>query len=254
MSLILGHPIPTLPGPLQWCAFSCQLWTTSEWWPATGSLRSTVWSAVSYMWDSRPDAYSGACSQGVCCPWSARVLSKVSDACISGTLVMSTFPLHKDGGERNSSSWRPWLHEPIQRFLVLLVWANFVKARHLSMKAATDLEFRIWQNRGASLVVQWLRTRLPTQETQVRALVQKDPTRHGATKPMRHNHWACALEPASHNYWARVPQLLKHTRLEPVLPTKESTTMRSPSTATKSSPHAPQLEKKARTKTQCSQK
>ena len=24
----------------------------------------------------------------------------------------------------------------------------------------------------------------------------------GATKPERHNYWACALEPASHNYWS----------------------------------------------------
>ena len=31
----------------------------------------------------------------------------------------------------------------------------------------------------------------------------------GATKPVQHNYWACALEPTSHNYWARVPQLLK---------------------------------------------
>ena len=28
----------------------------------------------------------------------------------------------------------------------------------------------------------------------------------GATKPVRHNYWACALEPASHNYWACVPR------------------------------------------------
>ena len=46
------------------------------------------------------------------------------------------------------------------------------------------------------------------QETRVRALVWEDPTCHGATKPVHHNYWACALEPASHNYWARVPQLL----------------------------------------------
>ena len=24
----------------------------------------------------------------------------------------------------------------------------------------------------------------------------------GATKPVHHNYWACALEPASHNYWS----------------------------------------------------
>ena len=43
------------------------------------------------------------------------------------------------------------------------------------------------------------------QGTRVRALVQEDPTCCGTTKPVRHN------------YWARVLQLLKPTRLEPVL-------------------------------------
>ena len=62
---------------------------------------------------------------------------------------------------------------------------------------------------GTSLVAQWLRIRLPMQGTRVRALVREDPTCRGATKPMRHNYWACTLEPMSHSYWARVPQLLK---------------------------------------------
>ena len=62
----------------------------------------------------------------------------------------------------------------------------------------------------ASLVAQWLRIRLPMQGTQVRALVREDPTYCRATKP------------ASHNYWACVPQLLKPTRLEPVLHNKRS--------------------------------
>ena len=60
------------------------------------------------------------------------------------------------------------------------------------------------------------------QGTRVRALVWEDPTCHGATKPVRHNNWACALEPASHNYWAHVPQLLKPMCLEPVLRNKRS--------------------------------
>ena len=38
------------------------------------------------------------------------------------------------------------------------------------------------------------------QGTRVQALVQEDPTCRGATKPVLHNYWACALEPASHNY------------------------------------------------------
>ena len=60
-----------------------------------------------------------------------------------------------------------------------------------------------------SLVVQWLIIRLPMQGTQVQSLVREAPTCRGATKPVHHNYWACALEPAHHNYWALVPQLLK---------------------------------------------
>ena len=89
---------------------------------------------------------------------------------------------------------------------------------------------------GASPVVQWLRIRLPMQGTRVRALVREDSTCRGATKPVRHNYWACALEPMSHNYWARAPRAL-------ALQQREATAMRSPCTATKSSPCSPQLEK-----------
>ena len=39
-----------------------------------------------------------------------------------------------------------------------------------------------------SLVVQWLRIRLPVQGTRVRALVQEDPTCRRATKPVHHNY------------------------------------------------------------------
>ena len=88
--------------------------------------------------------------------------------------------------------------------------------------------------RGTFLVAQWLRIRLPMQGTRVQVLVQKYSTCHGATKPVRHNYWACtpkpvshnywacALEPTSHKYWALVPQLLKPVRLEPVLHNKRS--------------------------------
>ena len=51
-----------------------------------------------------------------------------------------------------------------------------------------------------SLVVQWLRILLPMEGTRVQSLVQEHPTCLGATKPMRHNYRACALEPTSHNY------------------------------------------------------
>ena len=60
------------------------------------------------------------------------------------------------------------------------------------------------------------------QGTRVRAVVWEDPTCCGATKPVHHNYWACALEPTSHNYSAHVPQLLKPVRLEPVLRNKRS--------------------------------
>ena len=36
-----------------------------------------------------------------------------------------------------------------------------------------------------------------------------------ATKLMRHNYSACALERGSHNYWAHPQQLLKPTSIEP---------------------------------------
>ena len=51
-----------------------------------------------------------------------------------------------------------------------------------------------------SLVVQWTRIHLPMQGTRVRPLVFEYPTCHGATKPMSHNYWACALEPVHHNH------------------------------------------------------
>ena len=47
------------------------------------------------------------------------------------------------------------------------------------------------------------------QGTRVWFLVQEVPTCYGATKPVRHNYWACTLETRSHNYWAHILQLLK---------------------------------------------
>ena len=45
---------------------------------------------------------------------------------------------------------------------------------------------------GTSLVAQWLRICLPVQGTQVRSLVQEDPTCCRATKPVSHNYWSRA--------------------------------------------------------------
>ena len=67
-----------------------------------------------------------------------------------------------------------------------------------------DKEDVVW----ASQVAQWLRTHLPMQGTRVRALVREDPTCHGATKPVRHNYWACVPQLLSLCCRAREPQLL----------------------------------------------
>ena len=80
--------------------------------------------------------------------------------------------------------------------------------------------YHLKPQKWTSLVVQWLRICLPMHRTWGWALVREDPTCRGATKPMRHNYWACALEPMSHNYWAHVLQLLKPARLEPALRNK----------------------------------
>ena len=52
---------------------------------------------------------------------------------------------------------------------------------------------------GSSLVAQWQRIHLPTQETRVRSLVHEDPTGCGATKPALQL-LSCALDPESHDY------------------------------------------------------
>ena len=98
-----------------------------------------------------------------------------------------------------------------------LVWA--VMLQHIIGYLAFVMKTNLFKkfNKGTSMVAQWLRTRLPMQGTRVQALVREDPTCRGATKPVRHNYWACAPESASCNYWAHMLQLLKPARLEPVL-------------------------------------
>ena len=54
------------------------------------------------------------------------------------------------------------------------------------------------------------------QETQVGSLIWEDPTWQGATKPVPHNHRACALGPGSRSYGVPMPQLLQPMDLEPV--------------------------------------
>ena len=55
------------------------------------------------------------------------------------------------------------------------------------------------------LVAQWLRVHLLMQETWIWSLVWEDPRCHRATKPIRHNYRACALEPGNSTAEARVP-------------------------------------------------
>ena len=52
---------------------------------------------------------------------------------------------------------------------------------------------------ASSLVAQWQRIHLPTQETRVRSLVREDPAGCGATKPALQL-LSCALDPESHDY------------------------------------------------------
>ena len=110
-------------------------------------------------------------------------------------------------------------HCPLLSFSYF-IWFSLKKFKILYM--LLEKQFNEHRSLRASLVVQWLRIRLPMQGTWVRAPVREDPTCRGATKPVHHNYWACTLEPASHNHWAHVPQLLKPVRLEPMLHNKRS--------------------------------
>ena len=80
----------------------------------------------------------------------------------------------------------------IYHFMLILARKIKIKQTHTHKKP------HLWKNiqetnkkklrRGASLVAQWLRIRLPMQGTRVQALVREDPTCRGATKPVRHNY------------------------------------------------------------------
>ena len=56
-------------------------------------------------------------------------------------------------------------------------------------RLGTEPACGMYQREGrASLVVQWLRIRLPMQGTWVLALVWEDPTCRGAARPVSHNY------------------------------------------------------------------
>ena len=81
---------------------------------------------------------------------------------------------------------------------ILLCFHLYVESKKQANKYnKTDIGSPDIKNKlvGTSLVAQWLRIRLPMQGTLVRSLVQEDPTCCGATKPVRHDYWACTLEP-----------------------------------------------------------
>ena len=63
-------------------------------------------------------------------------------------------------------------------------------------------------------MVQWVRIYLAMQGTQVRSMIQEDPTCLGGLKPKQNNYWDPAPEPESHNYGAHTLQLLKPMCLE----------------------------------------
>ena len=102
---------------------------------------------------------------------------------------------------------------------ILNIWRKiFNKIQHPFLKKTFSK-----LGHGASLVAQWLRVCLPMQGTRVRALVWEDPTCRWATRPVRHNNWACASGACA--------------------PWQEAATVRGPHTAMKSGPRSPQLEK-----------
>ena len=72
-------------------------------------------------------------------------------------------------------------HDWFRPIIIIILWHW---GRNLTLKSKNLSR--------ASLVVQWLRIRLPMQGTRVRALVWEDPTCRGATMPVSHNYWACA--------------------------------------------------------------
>ena len=92
----------------------------------------------------------------------------------------------------------------------------------ISESEITDSEYDCW----TSLAIQWLRTCLPIRELCVRSLVWEDSTHSGATKPTCCNYWS----PSTQN---------------PCSATREATSMRSLSTATREQPALPETREKS---------
>ena len=81
------------------------------------------------------------------------------------------------------------------------------------------------------------------QETQVQSLVQEDSTCCGATKPVHHSYWFCALEPRNHNYQAHELQLLKPSCPGARVSQEKPQKWEAWAPQLESSPHSLQLEK-----------
>ena len=101
-----------------------------------------------------------------------------------------------------------------------------------------------------NLAEQWIGTCLPVQGAQVPTLVWEDSTCCRATESMCRNYWAYVLHTEAHMPEGCTLRLLiqSATTTEVRLPRacarqRDATTMRSPSTSMKSSPHPLQLEK-----------
>ena len=105
------------------------------------------------------------------------------------------------------------------------------------------LKAQLW----ASLEAQWQRIHLPMSETWVQSLIWKDPTCHGATEPVCHNYWACALESGGCDFWAMCHNYWSQCVLEAMLYNKrqhcnekplQAIREKSPLSTTRESPYA----------------
>ena len=133
-------------------------------------------------------------------PWISAVASRQSKPQILGCtlLAMLSHALQKAKKFLNSQNCK---QGPVS-----LVALSYMPHPVGTLIQSIQLQQDNW--RGTPLVAQWLRIRLPMQGTRVQSLVREDPTCWGATKPVRHNYWACVLQP------------LKSAHLEPVLRNK----------------------------------
>ena len=132
------------------------------------------------------------------------------------------------GSSKTKTTVAIWSSQPIHRH-ISVGSSNLKRSMHLSVHCSSLQQYlqlprhRSKQNvhqqmikktcgTGASLMVQWLRVCFAKQGTPVWSLVWEHPPGCGATKPVHHSYWACALEPSSRNYWAQMPQLVKLMR------------------------------------------